>query len=102
MSHRRKEKDQRKTLNSEPTKCRKCGSGDILYGKKRGLCKKCRGDVRKPYGGWVDNEGRRITFTVLQCNKCEKLFSRKRDANAALPVACPKCGSTESKVVETW
>jgi len=103
VSHRRKQKVQRKAaLSREPTQCRRCGSTEILYGKKRGLCKKCRGVVRKPYGGWVDGKGDRVNFTVLQCNKCEKLFSRKRSDNAALPDVCPKCESTDVKVVETW
>lgn len=102
MSHRRKQKDRRKALSHEPTKCRRCGSTEILYGKKRGLCKKCRSNVRKPYGGWVDAEGEHIVLTVLQCNKCDKLFSKKRSENEGLPDVCPKCGGTDVKEVEKW
>lgn len=108
MSHRRKEKDQRRALRSEPTICPHCGSTDIHFGKKRGLCKRCRNTVRKPRGGWFDQNGDKITIVVLRCNKCiasdggKRLFSRKRFADPTVPDVCPKCGGDDVEVVDRW
>lgn len=108
MSHRRSQKDQERALHSEPVVCRKCGSTEVLYGKRRGLCKRCRSIVRKPKGGWRDANGDKITIVVLKCNKClgkdgePRLFSRKRSGNAALPDVCPKCKGTDVEEVEKW
>jgi DNA-directed RNA polymerase subunit RPC12/RpoP len=102
VSHRRKGREPAKAPQNEPVACRHCGSTEILYGKRRGLCKKCRNIVRRPKGGWVDADGNKIVVTVFQCGRCERLFSKKRGESQELPVSCPKCGSTDAKVVETW
>ena len=102
LSHRRSKKDQLKALRSEPVVCRRCGSTEILYGNKRGLCKKCRTIVRKPKGGWYDANGDKITIIIFVCNKCDKMFSRKRSKDMALPDVCPKCGGTDLKEVDRW
>ena len=108
MSHRRREQEQLKAIRSKPVICHKCESTEILYGKRRGLCKRCRSTVRKPKGGWYDANGEKIVVCVLQCNKCKatdgskRLFSRMRSGNAALPDVCPKCGGSDVEVVEKW
>lgn len=98
MSHRREKL--KNLLNLGQTRCRACGSTDIMYGKKHGLCKSCRNMMPRPRTGWRDKDGRHIKTLVYQCPKCGKLHGRSNRSD--LSEACPECGSPDQEVVDQW
>lgn len=97
MSHRRRLlKD---LLKHSQTRCRTCGSTEIMLGKKHGLCKSCRTTMPRPRSGWRDANGEHIKVLVYQC-KCGKVYGRSDRSEAK--DECPQCGSVEREVIERW
>jgi hypothetical protein len=99
LSHRRKEKARHKKVRKkpEPLKCY-CGSTDFLYGERSALCKRCRAKLRKPRGGFIGPDGKRMSFIIYKC-PCGSLFSKKKGDEEA---KCPKCGRTDAEVEKRW
>lgn len=87
-------------LNPGPTRCKVCGSTDIMLGKKHGLCKSCRNIIPRPKGGWRDKDGKHIKTRLMRCPKCGKTHGRSN--RSELPDACPACGAGDQEVVDRW
>jgi len=97
LSHRRKSKILARFRSQ--TRCKHCGSTDIMFGKKSSLCKNCRTVAPRPRRGWRDENGKHIKFQTYQCGGCGRLYGAST-RNERLD--CPHCGSTERTVVECW
>lgn len=98
MSHRFKTK-LKQLLKHSQTRCRLCGSPEIMFGKKSGMCKNCRNTMPKPRVGWRNADGEIVKLHLYACKVCERKYG---DSDRLTRDDCPYCGSKDRVLVDSW